>query len=136
MSKEIKNILVVDDDIVDVMAVRRLFKRFNMGDNYMLHSAENGLEALDKLRGNGYPAIAPIPRVILLDLNMPKMNGFEFLEEMRADPNLKHIKVIILTTSDAERDRTHAYKSNVAGYIIKPITLIQFIDAITTFSRY
>lgn len=136
MSQNVKNILVVDDDIVDVMAVQRLFRRFNMGGSYVLHTAENGLDALAKLRGTGDDPITPLPRVILLDLNMPKMNGFEFLDAIQNDPALKHLKVIVLTTSNAQEDRTRAYEANVAGYIVKPIDLPQFVAAITTFNRY
>ena len=134
--QNIKNVLVVDDEMVDIMAVQRLFKRFNMQQDYVLHTAENGLDALAKLRGEGDISITPLPRVILLDLNMPKMNGFEFLRALRADPDLKKIKVIILTTSNADDDRIKAYQSNVAGYIIKPITLNQFVEAIATFNQY
>lgn len=136
MSENVKNILVVDDDVVDIMAVKRLFRRFDMNGRYALHTAENGLDALAKLRGQADESITPLPRVILLDLNMPKMNGFEFLDEIRDDPALKHIKVIVLTTSDAPEDRTRAHDSNVAGYIVKPIDLPQFVEAITVFSRY
>jgi len=137
MDNSPRNVLLVEDDIVDVMAVKRLFKRFDMSHKYQLHTAENGAEAIAMLRGeSGYNQIMPSPRVIFLDLNMPKMNGFEFLELLRADPDFKQTKVIVLTTSDAPEDRRKATTANVAGYIVKPITLSQFVEAITTLSRF
>jgi CheY-like chemotaxis protein len=135
-AKAVKNILLVEDDAVDVMAMERLLRRFAMSDDYRLHTAENGVEALALLRGDGKPRLEPKPRVIFLDLNMPRMNGFEFLETLRADPELQTTKVIILTTSDAPEDRVQAHAANVAGYITKPITLNQFVEAITTLNRY
>lgn len=135
-TKTPKNILLIEDDVVDVMAMQRLMRRFAMADDYHLHTAANGVEALDMLRGEGQDRLEPTPGVIFLDLNMPKMNGFEFLEALREDPVLGATKVIILTTSDATEDRAQAYAANVAGYITKPITLNQFVEAITTLNRY
>jgi CheY-like chemotaxis protein len=135
-SKTPKNILLIEDDIVDVMAMERLLRRFAMADDYRLHTAANGVEALALLRGEGPDRLEPTPGVIFLDLNMPKMNGFEFLETLRDDPVLWATKVIILTTSDAPEDRAQADNANVAGFITKPITLNQFVEAITTLNRY
>ena len=131
-----KNILLVEDDAVDVMAMQRLFRRFAMADDYQLHTAGNGEEALAILRGTDRPLLDPPPRVIFLDLNMPKMNGFEFLEKLQADPALQTIKVVILTTSTAVEDRLKAGAASVAGYIVKPIDMSQFVEAITILNRY
>lgn len=129
------NILLVEDDEVDVMNVRRAFKKNNI--NNPLYLANNGLEALVMLRGDGNPPAIPRERrIILLDLNMPKMNGIEFLRELRADPELNAIPVIVLTTSNEERDKVEAYNLNVAGYILKPVTFSNFVEAVGTLNKY
>ncbi len=129
------NILLVEDDEVDVMNVKRAFKKNHI--NNPLYMASNGLEALVLLRGNGNPPVIPRERrLILLDLNMPKMNGIEFLRELRADPELKRIPVIILTTSNEDRDKVEAYNMNVAGYILKPVTFSNFVEAVATLNKY
>lgn len=130
------NILLVEDDEVDVMTVQRAFKKGNIINPLFL--AGNGIEALTMLRGEpGKPSIIPAERrIILLDLNMPKMNGLEFLHELRADPQLRHIPTIVLTTSNEERDRVQAYELNVAGYILKPVTFSIFVDLMITLNKY
>jgi CheY-like chemotaxis protein len=129
------NILLVDDDDIDVMNVRRAFKKNNILNP--LSVASNGLEALALLRGeDGREPLPKERRLILLDLNMPKMNGIEFLRELRADPKLSTITVIVLTTSDDERDKVEAYKLNVAGYILKPVTFMAFVEAMATLNKY
>lgn len=130
------NILLVEDDEVDIMTVRRAFKKGNITNP--LYIAGNGIEALALLRGNpGEPSlIPPERRLILLDLNMPKMNGLEFLQELRADSALAHIPVVVLTTSNEERDRVHAYDLNVAGYMLKPVTFSTFVELMITLNKY
>jgi CheY-like chemotaxis protein len=130
------NILLVEDDEVDVMTVQRAFKRGNI--NNPLYLASNGLEALAMLRDTpGQPSVIPIERrLILLDLNMPKMNGLEFLHELRADAALNHIPVVVLTTSNEEQDRVQAYDLNVAGYILKPVTFSIFVELMITLNKY
>jgi CheY-like chemotaxis protein len=129
------NILLVEDDALDVMNVQRAFKKNNITNP--LYVAGNGLEALDMLRGVGGPPEVPEERrLILLDLNMPKMNGIEFLHELRADPALRLIPVIVLTTSGEDRDKVEAYQMNVAGYILKPVTLAHFIETMATLNKY
>ncbi|MBD0304280.1 MAG: response regulator, partial [Tolypothrix sp. T3-bin4] len=109
------NILLVEDDEVDVMNVQRAFKKNNITNP--LYIANNGLEGLAILRGNGdFPAMPRERRLILLDLNMPKMNGIEFLRELRVDAELKQIPVVVLTTSNEDKDKVEAYNLNVAGY--------------------
>jgi CheY-like chemotaxis protein len=125
------NVLLVEDDEVDVMNVRRAFKKNHIANP--LWVAGNGLEALEMLRGDEIPKER---RLILLDLNMPRMNGIEFLRELRADPDLHSTPVVVLTTSDDERDRVEAYNLNVAGYILKPVTFMNFVEAMATLNKY
>ncbi len=129
------NILLVEDDKVDVMNVQRSFKRANITNP--VYVASNGLDALEILRGESKEVEMPgFRRLILLDLNMPKMGGIEFLKELRQDPLLRPIPVIVLTTSDQERDRVEAYNLNVAGYILKPVTFVQFAEVMAALNRY
>ena len=136
MKDRVLNILLVEDDAVDIMNVRRAFKKG--GINNPLFFAGNGLEALEMLKGpRGKASIMPLERrLILLDLNMPKMSGIEFLQVLRADPDLKAIPVVVLTTSGADRDRVQAYNLNVAGYLLKPITFEPFVQTMTTLNHY
>jgi CheY-like chemotaxis protein len=125
------NVLLVEDDEVDVMNVRRAFKKNNIANP--LWTAGNGLDALEVLRGDQMPRER---RLVLLDLNMPRMNGIEFLRQLRADPDLHGTPVVVLTTSDDERDRVEAYNLNVAGYILKPVTFMNFVEAMATLNKY
>ncbi len=130
------HLLLVEDDEVDVMNIRRAFKKNNILNP--LYVATNGLEALSLLRGDetGGSRIPPQRRLVLLDLNMPKMNGIEFLRELRLDQRLRSIPVIVLTTSNEDRDKVEAYNLNVAGYILKPVTFSNFVKAIATLNQY
>ena len=129
------NMLLVEDDELDVMNVQRAFKKNNISNPLFI--ASNGIEALAMLRGEaGYTALPPTRRIILLDLNMPRMGGIEFLRELRADPELSATTVIVLTTSDEDRDKVEAYKLNVAGYILKPVTLQAFVEIMATLNKY
>ena len=136
MEERIINILLVEDDEVDVMNVKRAFKKYKISNP--LYIAGNGLDALDMLRShNGQsPQVPETRRLILLDLNMPKMNGLEFLHELRNDENLKKTPVIVLTTSDEDRDRIEAYNLNVAGYILKPVTFGNFAEVMVALNKY
>ena len=125
------NILVVDDDDVDVMNVQRAFKKGNIPNP--LFVAGDGLQGLEVLRGNAFPKTN---RLVLLDLNMPRMNGIEFLRELRADPELKATTVVVLTTSNDTRDKVEAYNLNVAGYLTKPVTFGNFVDLMVTLNKY
>lgn len=128
------SILLVEDDEVDVMNVRRAFKKNNITNPLLV--AGNGLEALEILRGPRSPEAPHLPSLVLLDLRMPKMSGIEFLREIRADPLLKKLIVVVLTTSDDEKDVCSAYDLNVAGYIVKPVTFDKFMQAVTTLNLY
>jgi CheY-like chemotaxis protein len=124
-------VLLVEDDQVDVMNVQRAFRKSHILNP--LFVAGDGVEALELLRGGNVPARGLL---VLLDLNMPRMSGIEFLREVRRDADLKHLPVVILTTSDDERDRVEAYNLNVAGYILKPVTFLSFMEAMTTLNKY
>jgi len=136
MSKKQLNILLVEDDEVDVMTVQRAFKKNNLLKEHQLFTANDGIAALNLLRGEGSEIIPPHNRLVLLDLNMPKMGGIEFLQELRADSTLQKTSVIVLTTSNEDRDKVEAYKFNVAGYIIKPVTFDKFVDTIAVIDEY
>ncbi len=131
MNDRIVNILLVEDDEVDVMNVRRAFTKNNIVNP--LFVASNGVEALEALRNGHVPSMR---RIVLLDLNMPRMNGIEFLKELRADPGLAPTPVVVLTTSNDERDRVEAYNLNVAGYLVKPVTFANFVELMAALNRY
>lgn len=130
MIHKLVNILLVEDDEVDVMNVKRAFKKNNIQNE--LFVAGNGVEALDMLRA----AIVPLPRIIILDINMPKMNGIEFLKVLRKDENLKSISVFVMTTSNEDSDKIDAYNLNVAGYILKPLSFEKFITSVATLDNF
>ena len=130
MIQKLVNILLVEDDEVDVMNVKRAFTKNNIKNE--LFVAGNGVEALDMLRS----AIVPLPRIIILDINMPKMNGIEFLKILREDENLKNISVFVMTTSNEDSDKINAYNLNVAGYILKPLSFEKFITSVATLKNF
>ena len=130
MEKQL-NILLVEDDEIDVMTVRRAFRKNNITNP--LKVAGDGIEALEMLRSGEIP---PENRIILLDINMPRMDGIEFLRELRADPALRSTTVVVLTTSNEDRDRIQAYELNVAGYLLKPVTFVSFVESMTMLNKY
>jgi len=123
-------VLLVEDDSIDAMTVRRAFKDLNLV-NKLSHRV-NGEEALAYLEDPSEEA----PCVILLDLNMPRMNGIEFLKVIKANEHLKRIPVIVLTTSNEERDVVESFRLSVAGYIVKPVDYQKFVEAIRTIDLY
>jgi CheY-like chemotaxis protein len=125
------NILLVEDDQVDVMNVTRAFERNKIANP--LFVAGDGIEALAMLRSGKIPRER---RLVLLDLNMPRMNGIEFLRALRADEELQLTPVVVLTTSDDERDKINAYNLNVAGYLLKPVTFVNFVEAMAALNKY
>ena len=128
------NILLVEDDEVDIMNVQRAFKKNNIRNP--LFVTRNGLEALEVLRGTHPEISIPQPRLVLLDINMPKMGGIEFLTELRKDTDLKSISVFMMTTSNEESDKVAAYDLNVAGYVLKPLSFEGFTNAVSILSHY
>jgi CheY-like chemotaxis protein len=131
MTEKALNILLVEDDNVDVMNVKRAFEKNRIANP--LFVANNGIDALSMLRSGNVPGER---RIVLLDLNMPRMNGLEFLRELRADPDLHSTVVIVLTTSNDERDKVEAYNLNVAGYLLKPVTFINFVETMAALNKY
>ena len=125
-----KPILLVEDDRVDAMTVKRALKDLNV-TNLLVHTL-NGEEALNHLRAesNGNPC------VILLDLNMPRMNGIEFLKIIKADDELKKIPVVVLTTSRDTHDKVETFGLSVAGYIVKPADYKKFVETMRTIDIY
>jgi CheY-like chemotaxis protein len=122
------NILLIEDDEIDVENIRRTFRKNNIA--HPLWIAENGIEALQMLRAGTVPAPR---RLILLDLNLPRMNGLEFLHALRNDPALASVPVVVLTTSNDERDKVDAFNLNVAGYLLKPMSLTAFAELMGAF---
>lgn len=123
-------ILLVEDDTVDAMTVKRALREIHVTNRVV--NAGNGEEALEYLRD---PANEE-PCIILLDLNMPRMNGIEFLEVAKHDDLLKMIPVVVLTTSREEQDKVESFKLSVAGYMIKPVDYQQFVEVIRTINIY
>lgn len=128
--RDSRPVLLVEDDTIDAMTVRRAFRDLKV-TNPLIHTV-NGEEALAYLREDAKDR----PCLILLDLNMPKMNGIEFLTVAKADSVLKKIPVVVLTTSSEERDVVESFRLSVAGYIIKPVDYRNFVEAIRTINMY
>jgi CheY-like chemotaxis protein len=118
------SILLVEDDQMDVMNVQRELRRQNI--NVPVLHARNGREALKMLRGEGGEPKINKPSVVMLDINMPRMNGLELLDTLRSDPEFVGLNVFIMTTSDLESDRLRAQELAVSGYIIKPLSFDKF----------
>ena len=111
------NILIIEDDDIDVKVLERAFKKEAV--SYSIFRAKDGLMALEMLRGEkGYKKI-PHPFILLVDLNMPRMGGIEFVEALRNDKQLNRSIVFVVTTSKSDEDKVAAYNLNVAGYIVK-----------------
>lgn len=131
-------ILLVEDDLVDVKTVKRAFKEAKITNP--LFVTGDGEEAIAFLRHEGHYENAddppPRPGIILLDLNMPVMNGIEFLKIVKNDNDLKRIPIIVLTTSREESDRLKSYDFSVAGYISKPVDFEKFVEAIKIIDLY
>lgn len=123
-------ILLVEDDNVDTMTVTRALKEIHVSNNII--NVGNGIEALEYLRNKNNER----PCIILLDLNMPKMNGIEFLEVVKQDEELKMIPVVVLTTSKEEQDKVDSFRLSVAGYMIKPVDYRQFVEVVRTINVY
>ncbi len=134
MSTRRVTLLLVEDDELEVMGIERAIER--SGASNRLVVARDGVEALDRLRGEHGRDQLERPYVVLLDLNMPRMNGLELLDELRADPELRGSVVFVLTTSDTEEDRASAYARNVAGYIVKNDSKQSYDHTIELLNRY
>jgi CheY-like chemotaxis protein len=125
-----KSILLVEDDQIDAMTVKRAFKDLNICNP--LNVVGNGLEAINYLENEENQK----PCILLLDLNMPKMNGIEFLRTAREKGILSKIPVVVLTTSAEDQDRIDGYDLGIAGYMIKPVDYMKFVEIIRTINLY
>ena len=130
MRRTNKPILLVEDDEVDVLTVRRALKDLNVSNP--LSVATNGEEALTVLRNRK----SQRPAIILLDLNMPRMSGLEFLREARAEGCATGIPIVVLTTSRQDQDVVEGFNYNVAGYMIKPVDYSKFVEVMQAIDRY
>ncbi|MEU4810543.1 response regulator, partial [Nocardia fluminea] len=128
------DILLVEDDPGDELMTREAFEDNKIGNT--LHVVRDGQEALDFIYRVGAYADAPRPDLILLDLNLPKYDGRQVLEKIKADPELSHIPVVVLTTSAAEEDILRSYKLHANAYVTKPVDLDQFIAAIRQIDEF
>ena len=130
MKNSSRPILLVEDDQVDVMTVKRALKDIDVTNPVV--SLENGGEALKYLRD----VESTTPCIILLDLNMPIMNGIEFLQVAKNDAQLKLIPVVVLTTSRERQDRLNSFELGVAGYMVKPVNYLRFVEVMRSIDAY
>ncbi|HNB35196.1 MAG TPA: response regulator [Anaerolineales bacterium] len=127
-------ILLVEDNPADVLMTRSAFEDFKLTNT--LHVVEDGVEALEYLHGEGKFAGSPHPDLIMLDLNLPRKNGREVLAEIKTDPALLNIPVIVLTTSRSEQDVLEAYGLHANCYIVKPVGFPNFVEAIKSIEHF
>lgn len=130
MMKDNRPILLLEDDYVDALTIKRAFKELKLQNDLVI--AQNGEEALEMLN----EGMNPKPGIILLDINMPKMNGIEFLKELKTIKEYKNIPVIILTTSKDPDDKIESFDLGIAGYITKPIDYNKFIETLKIIESY
>ncbi len=128
--RSLKPIMLVEDDTADVLIIKRALKELKI-ENELVHAAD-GEEALEYLKKKGNER----PCIILLDLNMPRMNGLEFLEEAKSDEELKSIPVVALTTSESNQDVTKCFSLGIVGYIVKPVDYRKFVKAVRIVDIY
>lgn len=128
MEKSLK-ILLVEDNLIEIMKMKRTLSLLKL--KHTLHEAKNGEEALNFLEDR-----SNIPDIILLDLNMPKINGIEFLRILKSKDDLKHIPTIILTTSSNQKDLLECYRTGMSGYILKPLKYEEYVKKIEVVLSY
>jgi len=128
------NVLIVEDNRADIRLIEEIFKKGKLYIN--LQSVENGQEAIFYLKKENQYKYTEFPDLILLDLNMPVMNGFEFLENIKQDENFKHIPIIVMTVSKSDEDVLKSYNLHANAYIVKPVELNQFISAVQSIENF
>jgi two-component system response regulator len=128
MNADLISVLLVEDDPGDVLLIREAFADYKVGN--VLTVASDGVEAMRFVRGEGEYAGVERPDLVLLDLNLPRKSGAEVLEEIKSDPELSTIPVIVLTTSEAEEDVMRSYKMHANAYITKPVDFDRFRDIV------
>ncbi|MDT0644928.1 response regulator [Zunongwangia sp. F363] len=129
MNKKLK-ILLIEDDIIEIMKVHRTMHELSL--DHQITESKNGEEALEFLHDKSLE----LPDLIFVDLHMPKMNGFEFLEIFKNNPSLKHIPAIVFTTSANQNDLKESYKIGIAGYIIKPLKYEDYVLKLKSVLEY
>ena len=130
-------ILMADDDEDDRLMAKEAFAEVKLLNDF--HTVEDGEELMEYLQRRGKyadPRFSPRPGIILLDLNMPKKDGRQALKEIKEDPSLRHIPIVVLTTSKAEEDILRSYDLGVNSFIVKPVTFDQLIDIMKTLTKY
>jgi CheY-like chemotaxis protein len=127
-------ILLVEDNPADVLMTQSAFEDFQFRN--ILHVVQDGVEALQFLHGEGNFAGSPRPDLIMLDLNLPRKNGREVLAEIKSDPQLHSIPVVVLTTSQSEKDVLQAYDFHANCYIVKPVGFINFVEAVRSIKNF
>lgn len=127
-------LLIIEDNETDIMCLKKAFEKSGIGKTII--TASNGEEALAYLKGDMPEQDLRIPNLILLDLNMPIMNGFEFLEAVKSDARLKAIPVVVLTSSTSSMDMNDSYNNSVAGYIEKPMDPEAYLDIVRVLDQY
>ena len=134
MTGQVVHVLLVEDDEVDSEAIVRGFQKHSFANPITI--VTNGEDAVKVLRGEGAYDRIPAPYLILLDINMPRMNGLEFLKVLRQDPELRSSIVFVLTTSDSDRDKLAAYQEQVAGYLLKQRSGTNFAELVRMLDSY
>ena len=135
MKADVKKILIVDDSPKDVELTVSALAEKNLANEVIV--AEDGVEALDYLYKRGkFANEYGLPAVILLDIKMPRMNGIEVLKHIRSNPEFKFIPVIMVTSSREEKDLVESYKLGANSYVVKPVDIVQFLEAIKTLGQY
>ena len=129
MENKTLNILLIEDDMIEVMKMNRTITTLKLPHNII--EANNGEEALEILKDKN-----SLPDIILLDLNMPKINGLEFLTILKSDKSLRHIPTVILTTSNNKKDLLECYKIGVSGYVLKPLKYEDYVAKIESLLNY
>ncbi|WP_258725371.1 response regulator [Cellulomonas sp. NS3] len=127
-------VLLVEDDPGDVLMIREAYADLGRSEDLMV--VNDGIEALEHVRHEGAYAEAPLPDLILLDLNLPRMSGREVLHALKTDPALSHIPVVVLTTSSGEEDIVNAYTGHASSYVTKPVDFEEFVAAIHQIDRF
>jgi CheY-like chemotaxis protein len=128
------DVLLIEDDPGDEVITREAFEHNKIKNN--LHVAHDGEEGLDFLYRRGKFENAPRPDLVLLDLNLPKYDGRQLLEQIKSDPDLSHIPVVVLTTSSAEEDILRSYQLHANAYVTKPVDLDQFMEAVRQIDEF
>jgi two-component system, chemotaxis family, response regulator Rcp1 len=128
------NILLIEDSAADIRLTHEALKEAKILN--VLHVVEDGVEAMSFLRHEGVHAASPRPDLILLDLNLPKKDGREVLAEIKQDESLRHIPVVVLTTSRAEEDVMRSYRLHASAYVTKPVDLQQFFEVIAAIEGF